>query len=179
MAGPLADRFHLKVHIAAKEFTVYELTVAKNGPKLRKSGEGPPKPEPGFPVPPPGAKRAVSFALPRNTRQTFRAASIGDLVDQLRWPLSEVGGQAYANTTSLGKVIDKTGLDGLYDFTFEYAGVPNPGGAHPPPLPDDQPDTAPYLFDALQTQLGLKLEEKKAKLDVLVIDHVDRIPADN
>jgi uncharacterized protein (TIGR03435 family) len=67
----------------------------------------------------------------------------------------------------------------LYDFTFEYAGLPQAGGSHPPPLPDGETDTAPNLFDALQAQLGLKLEEKKAKLDVLVIDHVDRLPTEN
>lgn len=175
----LAERFHLKIHFTTKEFTVYELTVAKNGPKLKKAGEGPQKLEPGFRVPPPGAKSAVSFAVPRNVHLTFRDASMADLIGQLRWPLSELGGQAYANTATQGKVIDKTGLTGLYDFTFEYAGLPNPGGSHPPPLPDGQTDTAPFLAEALQAQLGLKLEEKKAKLEVLVIDHVDRVPTEN
>ncbi len=175
----LAQRFHLQVHFATKEFTVYELTVGRNGPKFKKAGAGPQTQQPGFPVPPPGVKRAMSFSLPRNTRQTFRGASIADLVEQLRWPLSEQSGQVYANAFTVGKVIDKTGLDGLYDFTFEYAGLPNAGGSHPPPLPDGETDTAPDLFDALQAQLGLKLEEKKAKLDVLVIDNVDRIPTEN
>jgi uncharacterized protein (TIGR03435 family) len=36
----LAERFNLKFHFSKKDFPVYELTVAKNGPKLRKSGEG-------------------------------------------------------------------------------------------------------------------------------------------
>jgi uncharacterized protein (TIGR03435 family) len=175
----LAERFHLKVHSATKEFTVYELTVAKNGPKLRKAGEGPQSAEPGFAVPAPGAKSAVRFVLPGNTRLTFRGASIADSANQLAWPLSEQGSQAYARAAIMGKVIDKTGLDGLYNFTFEYAGLPNAGGSHLPPLPDGQDETARNLFDAIQTQLGLKLEEKKAKLDVLVIDHVDRIPTEN
>ena len=175
----LAERFHLKVHFTTKEFTVYELTVAKGGPKLKKAGEAPQKLEPGFRMPPPGAKFAPSFGPPRNARLTFRDASMVDLVGQLRWPLSELGGQAYANAFTLGKVIDKTGLNGSYDFTLEYAGLPNPGGAHPPPLPDDQTDTAPFLAEALKAQLGLQLEEKKAKLDVLVIDNVDRIPTEN
>jgi len=47
------------------------------------------------------------------------------------------------------------------------------------PLPDGQMDTAPYLFDALRLQLGLMLNEKKAPLDVFVVDHVDRVPPDN
>jgi uncharacterized protein (TIGR03435 family) len=177
--GLLAERFHLKLHFTTKEFTVYELTVAKNGPKLKKAGEAPQKLEPGFRLPPPGAKFASSFGPPRNARLTFRDASVTDLIGQLRWPLSEQGAQAYANTFTLGKVVDKTGLDGSYDFTFEYAGLPNAGGSHPPPLPDDQTDTAPFLAEALKAQLGLQLEEKKAKLDMLVIDHVDRIPTEN
>jgi uncharacterized protein (TIGR03435 family) len=85
----LAERFHLTLHIATKEFTVYELTVAKNGPKFKKSGVDPPRQEPGFPVPAPGAKRAMSVVRPRTTRQTFREASMADLIGQLRWPLSE------------------------------------------------------------------------------------------
>ena len=54
--GLLTERFHLKVHFATKEFTVYELTVGKNGPKFKKSGEEPQTQQPGFPAPPPGAK---------------------------------------------------------------------------------------------------------------------------
>ena len=37
----------------------------------------------------------------------------------------------------------------------------------------------PHLFTALETQLGLKLNDKKTSLDVLVIDRIDKAPTAN
>jgi len=54
-----------------------------------------------------------------------------------------------------------------------------PGGAFAGPTVDDQEDSGPALFEALESQLGLKLEKIKLALDVLVIDHVDKVPTDN
>ncbi|HVY93783.1 MAG TPA: TIGR03435 family protein, partial [Bryobacteraceae bacterium] len=77
------------------------------------------------------------------------------------------------------RIIDKTGLDGRYDFTLEYDGTVGVRGAMYPPLPQGTLDSAPPLLDAVQEQLGLKLEEKKAKFDVLVVDRFDKIPTGN
>jgi len=64
-------------------------------------------------------------------------------------------------------VINKTGLDGNYDFELRYAR-------------DGDVDSAlPSFFTALQQEFGLKLEPGKVHLDILVIDHVDRVPAEN
>lgn len=67
-------------------------------------------------------------------------------------------------------VRDATGLTGEYAirlvWTPDSAGAPDPNGA--PPLPD-----------ALQEQLGLRLEAKKAPVDMLMIDHIDRTPTEN
>ncbi len=172
----LGERFRLVVHMDRKEFPVYELSIGKGGPKLQRSGDGPAKQEPGFPVLRPGEKWASAMVAPRNLRQSFRDSTMAELVQQLRWPLMTASG-TYG--VALGRVVDKTGLDGHYDFTLEFAGGRGPGGAFPPPLPDGQMDSAPYLFDALRQQLGLMLTQKKAPLDVVVIDRVDRIPADN
>jgi uncharacterized protein (TIGR03435 family) len=172
----LSERFHLRSRMIKKDFEVYELSVAKGGPKLHKSGEGPAKQEAGFPVPDQGDRWGISLVPPRTNRLSFRDYSMAELANQLRWFFAnKVGAEAAA----LGRVIDRTGLAGHYDFTLEFAGWRGPGGAFPPPLPDGQVDTAPFLFDALRGQLGLMLTEKKAPLDVLVIDHVDRIPTDN
>lgn len=172
----LAERFHLKTHIVQKDFPVYELSVAKGGPKLRNSGEGPVKLDPGFPLPRPGENWAISRVPPRNVRQTFRNYSMMEFIQQLGWPLSTMAG---VGGVALGRVVDKTGLAGRYDFTLEFAGYRGPGGAFPMPLPDGQADTAPTLIDALQQQLGLVLREKKAPLDVLVVDYADRVPTEN
>jgi len=79
---------------------------------------------------------------------------------------------------SLGRVVDKTELPGTYDFTLEYAGRFQ-STLSAPPLPKGEVDTAPLLFDAIRQQLGLQLEEKKEKLPVLMVDHVDRVPTEN
>jgi len=44
----LDERFHLKIHMDRREFEVYDLSVARGGPKLQKSGDGPARQEPGF-----------------------------------------------------------------------------------------------------------------------------------
>jgi uncharacterized protein (TIGR03435 family) len=67
------------------------------------------------------------------------------------------------------QVLDKTGLTGKYDFTLEFSiqGLTT----------DDDP--VPSLFDALQQQLGLKLEDRKAPYDVVVVDYAERVPTEN
>jgi uncharacterized protein (TIGR03435 family) len=173
----LAERFHLKFHFITKDFPVYELTVAKNGPKLRKSGAGFVV-EAGFPVPAAGSRHGLSLAPVRNVRQTFLGYSMAEFCQQLAWHVAAENQSGYVGYMSVGRVVDKTGLPGAFDFTMEYAGRFQ-SGAYPPPLPDGETDTAPFLFDALRQQLGLQLEEKKEKLPVLVVDHVDRVPAEN
>jgi len=187
--GLLEERFHLAVHHAAKDLPIYELVIAKNGPRLKNSARNPGQPvagsgrlladRDGFPVLTPGVHQAVFQATvdgERVTRETFRDYSMEDLVKNLAWPL---GCTEWEHVICTGHVVDKTGLTGKYDFTLEYAGVYYPGGAFPPPREDGQPSRAPSLFDAVQQQLGLQLREVKAPMDVLVVDHVDKIPTEN
>jgi uncharacterized protein (TIGR03435 family) len=47
------------------------------------------------------------------------------------------------------------------------------------PGADNPSDPGPDLFFALETQLGLRLEKTKILVDVLVIDHIDRLPSEN
>lgn len=63
-------------------------------------------------------------------------------------------------------VTDRTGLEGDYSFTLRYA--PRRPGA------DAALDDAPDFVTALEEQLGLKLKPEKAKVPVLVIDHIER-----
>ena len=91
-------------------------------------------------------------------------------------------------------VVDATGLKGKYDITLDYA----PDGLHgpttmmpPPPPPHDggdgggppmasAPDLGgPSIFTALQEQLGLKLEQRKGPVDLLVIDRLEKVPTEN
>jgi uncharacterized protein (TIGR03435 family) len=185
----LEERFHLAAHYSKKEFSVYELLVAKNGPRLRKStgdpgestnGARPRQGPDGFPILPPGGHHAVFQPIENGiqvTRETFRDFSMAELVQELAWPLGEP--PSWEHVLAGGRVVDRTGLSGKFDFKLYYAGFHSPGGAFPPPAADGQPSGAPTLFDAVQQQLGLKLQETKALLDVLVVDHIERSPTDN
>lgn len=163
----LVERFHLKTHLIQKDFPVYELSVAKGGPQFHE--------EPDFPVPRPGEKWAMR-PRPRDIRLTFRDYSMTDFATRLGWPLSTI---ANSGGLTIGRVVNKTALEGSYSFTLEFAGSWGPGGAFLPPLPEGQTDTASNLFDALRQQLGLRLDEGKARLDVLVVDHSDKVPTEN
>ena len=148
----LAERFKLTVHRDSKELPVYELSVAKSGPKLRAANpadtykKGATLPT-GMPSGPGTAGREA------NGRLVFQGTEISELVALL----------PHMDRT----VIDKTGLTGKYDFTFM-----------PPPVQKQSQATTDFnlglLSDALQNQLGLKLEATKSPLGIIVIDHVER-----
>ena len=66
-------------------------------------------------------------------------------------------------------IVDRTSLDGYYEFTLEYAARPgNAAGV------TDPADDRPSIFTALQEQLGLTLRSERAPVDVLVIDRLER-----
>ncbi len=69
-------------------------------------------------------------------------------------------------------VIDMTGLKGFYNMTLDWipeAKQPNP----------DAPPAGPTVTEALQDQLGLKLENRKVPIDILIVDHVEKLPTEN
>lgn len=127
----LADRFKLVVHRAVKEIPVYELTVAKNGLKIKAVKED-----------------DLGTQIDSNAQHplTAHAVSMEMLAGALRVDRP---------------VFDATGLTGLYDITLDYA---------------REDEFA--IFAALQEQLGLKLEQGKRPVEVLVIDRVEK-PSEN
>jgi uncharacterized protein (TIGR03435 family) len=64
-------------------------------------------------------------------------------------------------------ILDRTGLDGFYEFALEWAPAR-------PPSADAAPDDRPNIFTAVREQLGLRLEAGVAPVQVVVIDHVER-----
>ncbi|HLH43019.1 MAG TPA: TIGR03435 family protein [Bryobacteraceae bacterium] len=193
----LLDRFAIQLHHETKDLPLYELTVAKNGPRLKASVADPnappdgappelPKGPPpigkdGLPQLPPGRKGQMMMISPKGFHLMASQAAISALADNL------------ANLLS-SPVVDGTGLTGTYDYTLDFSRDSVPGPAGLPPIPAgnsvgaivpgpgaaaaDQPD-APSLFVALQEQLGLKLEKKKGPLDLIVVDHAEKVPAEN
>jgi uncharacterized protein (TIGR03435 family) len=71
-------------------------------------------------------------------------------------------------------VVDQSGIPGTY--TFDLAWVPAAAG-DPGNAPD--PQAGPTIFEALESQLGLKLESRKLPRPVIVVDRVERIPVEN
>lgn len=69
-------------------------------------------------------------------------------------------------------VIDLTGLEGTYDIRLEFA-------AASPLAPGSADPQAAELFTALTEQLGLRLEPRRAPVDVLVVDSASRQPTEN
>jgi uncharacterized protein (TIGR03435 family) len=66
-------------------------------------------------------------------------------------------------------VQDQTGLPGVFDVSLEWS----PDQANPAP---DRPSS---IFTAVQEQLGLKLQPQKVTVNVLVVDHAERVPTEN
>ncbi|MGB7762714.1 MAG: TIGR03435 family protein [Bryobacteraceae bacterium] len=133
----------------------------------------------GFPKLPPGMGRGGVMILMSNGRARMIGAG---------QPISKL---ADALARQLGRpVTDKTGLKGTYDFTLDFDPEGSVGGRGmmPPPPPGgggegpgaNPPETeAAGLFTALQEQLGLKLEQKKGPLDLLVVDHSEKTAVEN
>jgi uncharacterized protein (TIGR03435 family) len=141
----LAERFELRTHLEKRNHSLYELVVAKGGPKMK----------PGVPNSPDGnyqvSRRGVSI----------RDSNVG--MARLAGALEDYVGR---------RVVDKTGLSGMYSVEIEFAPprmeVNGRGG-----------ELFPSVFTAVQERLGLKLEEMSGPVDVLVIDHISRLPAPN
>jgi uncharacterized protein (TIGR03435 family) len=141
----LQDRFKLAVHRETREMSVYLLTVAAGGPHLKASEDDGPR----------GAfVKAGSF----NYRRTSMAYLAGHFL---------------SNLPSLGRpVVDRTGLDGVYDFSMRM---------FDPDAEKSETDTKGDLLRQLDNglsaslkDLGLKLEPRKTPIEMLVIDHVDK-----
>lgn len=145
----LADRFSLKFHHETRVLAVFDLVVAKGGPKLTAA-----KPGPDGKVPDGGWSMG-------NGRMDATATTIESLTAGLT--------QQVGHT-----IVDKTGLTGHYDFKLHWT----PDDA-PPVTGTDGTNagsdaSAPALFTALQEQIGLKLESRKEPIDVIVVDHIDK-----
>lgn len=157
----LAERFGLKVHFEKKETTVYELTVAKGGPKFKESQEpAAEKPE--------TAWRPPAGGPPVRTRAhvNLKGDSVADLANFL--------------SNQLGQpVMDATGLSGRYDFDLSFLMEPGGRAAGPVASNGPEPELGISLIDAVRDQLGLRLERKKGQTDILVVDHAEKVPIEN
>ena len=72
-------------------------------------------------------------------------------------------------------IYDRTGLSGKFDIALHWAPPMSASAGEPGPASDPEPS----IFEALQSQLGLKLEPKKAAVEVLVVDSAQKVPVEN
>lgn len=184
MTGPmlqtlLEDRFKLRLHRETKLLPVYELTVAKGGTKLKRSKEGSCTP---FSMDSPPLPPVRAPGEPHATFCGFLGFGVEGLDRKLE--MAGVTMAELASSLSRGElrrtVVDKTGLDGTFDVNLHWsmdAVQASPGTAgDPAPLPTANL-TGSSIFAAIAEQLGLKLESTKGRVEVLVIDHVERSSA--
>ena len=185
----LEERFKLAFHGVTKDFPVYELTIAKGGsklkenrdPNLKPSRPGDPRLPPdrdGFPQFPAGTSGSASVMVNGLNRQTSQGMPLSMLIFALGARLGTMTGP---NTYAPGRIVDKTGLTGKYDFKMEYAGGGGIGAALAPSSISDvtDPSGGPSFIEAVEKQLGLKLTKSTAPFDVLVIDHAEKTPTEN
>jgi uncharacterized protein (TIGR03435 family) len=168
----LADRFQLKLSHGTKELPVYALVVAKDGPKIQEAKPGDAYPN-GIKRPDGRPAGSAGMMAMGPGELTGQGVPITFLVQQLSQQLGR-------------KVLDQTGLKGIYDLNLKW--TPDPGSAAmmqgPPgagPAPDNAPPpytSGPSIFTAVQEQLGLKLEATKGPVEILIIDHVAQ-PSEN
>jgi len=145
----LLDRFRMTIRRETKELPVYTLVVGKNGSKLKPNTDG----------------RKSRFSMEASDKGLARLA--GEDVSVHRLAVVLVG-QVGRN------VIDRTGLEGNFDFTLEW--VPDP--ANMPMINGAKPDgsglNGASIFTAVQEQLGLKLEATKGPVEILVIERAEK-----
>jgi len=156
----LADRFKLKTHWETREGSVFNLVVAKNGPKMRQSTGAPPSVE----EQKAWGDRPVPALYQRGSSQSgFDLVGHGCSMERLTEMLAGQFGRT---------VLDKTGLTGTYDFKLSYFGT------RPEDRGDGDTNPRPMLDGAIQSELGLKVEPAKGPIQVLVVDHIEK-PSEN
>jgi uncharacterized protein (TIGR03435 family) len=145
----LIDRFSLKQHSESKMMRVYELEVGKDGPKIK------PVQDAGAPSPGPG------FRFRGDMRQFADLLAV-----QFSMPAPEEPGVPVKAGGPAIPVLDKTGLQGIYDFSV-----------------DQRPELGTDIFTAwkraLEDQLGLKIESRMDHVAVVVVDDATKIPTAN
>lgn len=155
----LLERFRLAVHHETKNLPVYALIVARGGPKLgpELSADDGEKPS------------AASIATGATSYKNYTMDAFADALTAI--------------LQRFGKpVLNRTGLTGSYSFTANLLNIP--AGLSPAEYRKALVEAVTSsavdspVFTNLK-ELGLRLESQKAKLDVLVVDHAEKVPETN
>lgn len=167
LRGLLVERFKLTYHTEDRQVAAYSLVAGK--PKMKKAD--------------PESRtfcknaNAPAGAPPGSRVLNCQNATMAEFADRLQYMAGELS----------SPVLDATGIAGRWDFTLTYsmnfmfaarggdAGAAAGGG---PAAPAD-PSGGYSIFEAVEKELGLKLEKEKRSMAVTVIDHLEQKPTEN
>jgi uncharacterized protein (TIGR03435 family) len=189
MGGPMlralfARRFKLKTHEETEQTLAYNLVVAPGGLKIKPVGSGACE----VPVGQPGA--VLLNGIPRGMERSFADVRRGQKptcgvwggVNGPNW-VSVAGEATLAQLTQMLRglmaggigVTDETSITDKFNWDLEYVVDGNVPGARATGLTDAAGIArAPTIFDALEEQLGLRLEPVTVPREVLMIDSIER-----
>jgi uncharacterized protein (TIGR03435 family) len=160
----LADRFKLVVHNDTRPMPAYALTVGKKPQLKQADGTG----DSGCKLPTGGIQLNSASGEAPSISYSCHNITMADFADGMRRMLLA---PQYLNGAT---VVDQTGLKGSWNFDFKYSlrGIVLNGAA-------TSAADVTTLFDAVDKQLGLKLEMGKVPMPVIVVDSVNRTPTGN
>src|ERR1039457_126821 len=149
----LADRFKLAIHNDTKPLPIFALIAGKR-PQLKESAA-------------PGDAGCRMNVVDGVRTYTCHNMTMEGFVQRLPGVAA-----AYLNHP----LMDFTGLKGTYDFALHWTGR---NAALPAKSGDTDPPTPITVFEAVDKQLGMKIEPRQQPLPVIVVDHVNQTPTDN
>jgi uncharacterized protein (TIGR03435 family) len=158
----LEDRFKLRVEWQTRQAPVYNLVVARGGPKIKLDEDQSPISNSGSASPP---SSLGTWKLPRGgmTAGLQSMEGRGVPIERLVSSLSSRAGRP---------IIDVTNLKGLYTFKIQWS--EENSGQNDLPLVRRSLSLSPAFFTALQEQLGLRLESAIGSVKFLVIKSVQK-----
>jgi uncharacterized protein (TIGR03435 family) len=182
MRSLLADRFKLTVHNETRQVPVLALLLSKpekTGPRLRPHPNDSSCSTTLAPEPDRGSSAATS-----STADGFPQTCGGPVLIPTSAPgRLSVGARnvnigliasALPDWGALGRpVLDRTELSGTFDFTLEWA--PETHHSMASGMDTLSETSGPTFLEALQEQLGLKLEAQKGPVDFIVVDHIEHL----
>jgi uncharacterized protein (TIGR03435 family) len=166
----LIERFKIVTHIEQRPIDAYTLIVADK-PKLQ-------------PADPANRTKRFEGVLPGVKDPREANPGLNRVVTVQNMTLAQFAEELASIAPGYLRepVVDATGIDGAFDFvlSFSAAGFNNngSGGDASGALAASAPTGAISLLDALQKELGLKLDQRKRPFPVLVIDHIEEQPID-
>ena len=172
----LIERFKIQAHMEDRPISAYTLLAAN--PKLR-------------PADPLSRTRCTEGPGPDGKDPRIASPVLNRLVTCQNMTMAQIGNelQHVASGYIYGPVLDSTGIKGSWDFTLSFSSADQilPAAATKPAASPDgtttatvaDPNGALSLFDAVNKQLGLKLEKQRRPAPVLVIDHIEEAPTEN